>query len=262
MPDVQLPHFHEETFFSKDTLLRTEVPTSSHGIVGDSIPESIQGDNVIMSLLLCCFILVVIAFSRVRTFVSRQFKKFFYPPHEGTTEDTKTANEVRFQLFLIFLDSLLLSVLYYFYTLKMPDNTFMLDSPYLLIVFFLVILLVYFILKIGLYTLVNRIFFDSKKNGQWMESLTFLIALEDILFFPIILILANMGLSVENVESYFIIVLIFVKLLTFYKCYIIFFRQNVFRLQIILYFCALEIIPLLSVWGLLDVTVENLKINF
>ena len=261
MPDVQLPSFHEETFFSQDTLFQTEVPAGNHGIVGDSIPESIQGDNVIMSLLLCCFILIAIAFSRARGFLSRQLKRFFYPPRTGITEDTQTASEVHFQVFLVFLDSLLLAVLYYFYTLK-SSNSYVLDSPYLLIFIFLVILLLYFVLKMGLYTLVNKVFFDSKKNGQWIESQMFLITLENIFFFPIILILANLGLSVGNVETYFILVLIFVKLLTFYKTYVIFFRENVFRLQIILYFCALEITPLLSVWGLLDMTVENLKINF
>ena len=90
----------------------------------------------------------------------------------------------------------------------------------------------------------------------------FIIALENILFFPIILILANLGLSVGYVETYFVSVLIFVKLLTIYKYYVIFFRENVVRLQIILYFCALEMVPLLSLWGVLDITVKSLKINF
>jgi hypothetical protein len=57
-------------------------------------------------------------------------------------------------------------------------------------------------------------------------------------------------------------VLIIVKIMTFYKCYIIFFRQNVVSLQIILYLCALEIVPLLALWKILDFTANSLKINF
>ena len=123
-------------------------------------------------------------------------------------------------------------------------------------------MLMYFCLKLLLYRLVNRVFFDGKRNGQWITAFMFIIALENILFFPIILILANLGLSVGYVETYFVSVLIFVKLLTIYKYYVIFFRENVVRLQIILYFCALEMVPLLSLWGVLDITVRSLKINF
>lgn len=262
MPDVQLPNLYQDSVFSEDTLFHIEVSHGSHGIAGDTIPETIQGDNVIMSLLLCCFILVVIAFSRVRGFAVRQAKNFFYPPREGVSEDMQTASEVRFQLFLIFLDSLLLALLYYFYTLQHQDNTYILDSPYLLIIIFLAYMLMYFCLKLLLYRLVNRVFFDGKRNGQWITAFMFIIALENILFFSIILILANLGLSVGYVETYFVSVLIFVKLLTIYKYYVIFFRENVVRLQIILYFCALEMVPLLSLWGVLDITVRSLKINF
>ncbi len=260
MPDVQLPSFHDETFFSKDTLYHAEIPGGAHGMAGESIPESIQGDNVIMSLLLCCFVLVVISFAKVRGFAIRQAKNFFYPPREEVTEDTQTASEVHFQVFLVFLNSLLLSLLYYFYNLQHPDNTYVLDSPYLLIVIFLGYILAYFFLKLILYRIVNNIFFDGKRNGQWIASFMFLVSLETMFFFPIILLIANLGLSMESVETYFAFVLIFVKILTIYKSYVIFFRENVVRLQIILYFCALEMIPLLSLWGVLEMTVKSLII--
>jgi hypothetical protein len=69
-------------------------------------------------------------------------------------------------------------------------------------------------------------------------------------------------MSIGKVEIYFSIVLILVKLMTFYKAYIIFFRQNVVGLQIILYLCALEIVPLMVLWGVLDITANSLKTNF
>ena len=61
----------------------------------------------------------------------------------------------------------------------------------------------------------------------------------------------------RGVESLFL-----VKMLTFYKCYVTFFRRNEFKLQIILYLCTLEIVPLLAFWGALVTTANNLKINF
>ena len=114
----------------------------------------------------------------------------------------------------------------------------------------------------GLYTLVNKVFFDSKRNGQWIKALLFVIALEGLLSIPAVVMGPYFDMSIGNVELYFATMLFFVKMMTFYKCYIIFFRQNVVRVQIILYLCALEIVPLMALWGVLDFTANSLKINF
>ena len=51
-------------------------------------------------------------------------------------------------------------------------------------------------------------------------------------------------------------------MLTFYKSWAIFFRQNSMFLQIILYLCTLEIVPLLSLGGALVWITDVLKVNF
>ena len=58
------------------------------------------------------------------------------------------------------------------------------------------------------------------------------------------------------------IVLILVKSLTFFKSYVIFFRRKGYFLQNILYFCALELVPLASFGGFVAITINYLKINF
>ena len=58
------------------------------------------------------------------------------------------------------------------------------------------------------------------------------------------------------------IVLILVKSLTFFKSFAIFFRRKGNFLQNILYFCALEIVPLTSFWGFVAIMINFLKINF
>jgi len=90
----------------------------------------------------------------------------------------------------------------------------------------------------------------------------FLTSAEGIALFPIVMLRAYFDLSMQNVVIYFIIVLLIVKILTFYRAFVIFFRRNVVSLQIILYFCALEMVPLLALWGTLVFTANNLKINF
>ena len=259
---ADLPQYYKESYFSKDTLFHPELPGGRYGVPGDPIPYSVHTDNFITSLLLACFILSVIAFGNASRFIVRQAKHFFYMPSEGLTEESETVWEVYFQLLLVVITSLLISLLFYFYTLNYISETFVLRSQYSLIAIFLGVTLVYFALKMGVYSIVNVVFFGGKRNQHWIKSLLFIISVEGLLFFPAVLLGAYFEMSIKFVIFYVIISLVIVKLLTIYKSYKIFFQQNVVRLQIILYFCTLEIVPLLAFWGALVMTANSLKINF
>jgi hypothetical protein len=257
-----LPQYYREGFFSKDSMFHPELQGGRYGVAGDPVPYSVRNDNIITSLLLACFIFAVIAFANARRFIIRQAKDIIYLPHEGTTEFSETSNEIRFQLTLVLITSLLIALLFYFYTLRYIGETFVLRSQYTLITIFLGITVGYFLLKVALYSFVNQVFFDSKRNQQWIKALLFIISIEGVLFFPALVFGAYFELDINKVITYVIIAVVIVKLLTIYKCYIIFFRRNVVHLQIILYFCTLEMIPLLAFWGVLVITANNLKINF
>ena len=259
---ADLPQYYKESFFSKDTLFHPEIPGGRYGVPGDPVPYSVHNDNVITSLLLACFIFSVVAFANAHRFLIRQAKRFFYTPNENTTEFSETSSELRSQMILIFISCLLVSLLFYSYTLHNISDTFVLRSQYTLIAIYLGITISYLILKTGLYTWVNLVFFDGKRNQQWIKSLLFIISVEGILLFPAVLLGVYYELEIKTITFYVIAVLIFVKLLTIYKCHTIFFRRNAVSLQIILYFCTLELIPMLAFWGVLVMTANNLKINF
>lgn len=165
--DVQLPQYYREGFFSKDTLFHPELPGGRTGVAGAPVPYSIHNDSIITSILLAFFILVVIAFANTSEFMIRQIKTFFYMPHEGTSDFTETGTELRIQLFMVLLSSLMLALLYYFYTIHYVGDSFVLRSEYHLIAVYLAVMIGYFIAKGLLYTLVNKVFFGSKKidNG-------------------------------------------------------------------------------------------------
>jgi hypothetical protein len=126
----------------------------------------------------------------------------------------------------------------------------------------MVMMVCYFIAKWLIYKIVNTIFFGSKINRHWLKTYLFISSMEGVVFLPAVLLQTYFDMTEKNVVIYFIIVLIFVKLLTFFKCYVAFFRRNVVKLQIILYFCALEMVPLVAFWGALDYVTDSLKINF
>ena len=262
MLDVDIPQYYREGFFSKDTLFHPELQGGRNGIAGDPVPYTVHADNLMTGLLLLCFIMIVVAFSSVKDFLLHQFKSFFYFSRDVSSEISETAVEFRFQFFLVMLASLLISLLFYFYTLYYIGETFILRSPYYLILIYWGIIMGYYLLKAMLYTIVNLVLFDSKRNKQWMRSFLFISSVEGILMFPIMMINGYFDISVASASVYVLVVLTIIKILTFYKCFIIFFSRNVVKLQIILYFCALEIVPLLFVWSILNATANMLKINF
>jgi hypothetical protein len=260
--DVQLPQYYRESFFTKDTLFHPELPGGRSGVAGDPIPYNIHNDSVITSILLGFFILMVIAYANTHEFVVRQLKKFFYVPNEGVQDMAETGTELRVQLFMVLLNCVLLSLLYYFYVIHFVSDSFILKSQYLLIAIYMVMMVCYFIAKWLIYKIVNTIFFGSKINRHWLKTYLFISSMEGVVFLPAVLLQTYFDMTEKNVVIYFIIVLIFVKLLTFFKCYVAFFRRNVVKLQIILYFCALEMVPLVAFWGALDYVTDSLKINF
>ncbi len=259
---AEIPQYYREGFFSKDSLFHPELQGGRIGVAGDPVPYRVHNDNVITSLLLACFLVSIYLFANARQFFIKEAKNFFYTPREERTDFSETGNELRYQVFLVGITSLLISLLFYFHTLYYIGETFILQSQYTLIAIYFLIVIIYVGVKMGLYTFVNLVFFNGKRNQQWLKSFLFIITLEGVLLFPAVLLGGYYEMDIHNVTTYVIISILFVKLLTIYKCFIIFFRPNVVSLQIILYFCTLEIVPVLALWGVLVMTANNLKINF
>lgn len=260
--EINLPQYYRESFFAKDSLFHPELNGGRYGVAGDPVPYTMRNDNVITGLLLGCFVVALFSLAHARGFLFRQAKNFFYVSKSGPKSVTETTSEIRLQFFLIGLTCLLFSILCFFFSREYIAETLILSSQHQLIAICFAIMVVYFLLKGLLYWSVNWIFFDRKKNEQWMKSMLYLSAMEGVVLFPIVMLQSYFGISVQSAIIYAAVVLILVKLLTIYKCFVIFFRQNGAILQIILYFCALEIVPMLALAGFLVMIVDYLKINF
>ena len=259
--DVSLPKYYKESFFSKDTLLHPEIAGGRYGVAGDPIPYTVRSDDTISLLLLLSFIIVMVSYAKSMKFFIRQAKSFFYVNHRESSIN-ETSNEIRFQVFMVVLTCLLWALLQYFYTINYIGSTFVLSSQYHLIAIFFAMNVGYFMLRNILYTWVNTVMFGKKKNLQWLKALLFITSAEGVLIFPAVLLQSYFDLSINTVAIYSIIMVVFVKLLTFYKSYTIFFREIPFFFQIILYFCALEAVPMATLIGSLAITGNYLKINF
>ena len=246
---VSLPQYYRENFFSNDTLYHEELSAQEYfGMAGDPVPYSYANDNLVTSILIVGFLLIMLAFSRMSNFIVGQAKNFIHPS-KNTQSLLETSGEIYMQIVLTGLTCIVYALLYYLYATEFVAKTYVTTSEYVLLAIFLGVFVGYFSLRFGLYSLVNILFFDSHRNKKFLTSLLYISSIEGLLLYPALALLAFMHLPAQNAIWYCLIVLILVKIMTFYKSFTIFFNQNGFFLQIILYFCALEMVPLFTLWG-------------
>lgn len=254
--------FAEEGYFKGNKFFKLERGNNhADGVSGVLAPYAVSNDNVIAATLLGCFVMAMVAFSLSRNFIERQIKSFFRVSRSKELA-IETNEEMRFQTILIAQTSLLGSILYYLFVRDLGGGRLSNDTQLGAIGCFFGVFVAYFLFKYLVYGFVNWVFFDRKNNGQWRRTQVFLSSLEGVLLFPIVLLLVYFSLSLHAALIYTLIVMLCVKMLSFYKSYSIFFKRMGASLQIILYFCALELMPLMVLWGVLFITDNYLIINF
>lgn len=231
------------------------------GLLGDDVPYRFGNDNSITIVLLSCFMLSMIAISFSRSFLVRQIRDCFYTPRSGATM-TETGYESALQVFLVLLTAIVGGIFCCIVSESWGTGTFMQGSQLKVIGAFTAVFLAYFIFKRIVFGIVDWVFFSSKNNDRWIETLVFLTAAEGILLFPMMLLQVYFDISLQATVIYALCIIILVKLLSFYKSYSIFFKRGRQYVQNILYFCALELVPLLALAGILRITGNYLKVIF
>lgn len=257
-----LPKYYKESFFANDTLFHPERSGGRYGVVGETVPYTVRGDDAMSVILLVGFISMMISASGSRRFIIKQLKSIFFLRKNFDMSMSETSSELRFQLFMVALTSLLYAVIILYFSTRYISDTFIIDSHYQFTGIFFGLTLGYFIFKAIIYTIVNWTFFGRKINLHWQKSSLFIVSSEGMLLFPVVLLLSYFNLNVKTALIITSIILILVKSVTFYKSYVIFFGRKSHFLQNILYFCALEIVPLASFGGLVVTAINILKINF
>lgn len=258
---VSLPLYYREISYPGDTLYYTAHEGPSYGVAGDPIPYTIHGDSLLTLLLILSFVVLTVSVAQSRRFIGRQLKDFFYISRNDSNI-SETSLEIRFQFFLVILSCLLMAIATQQYVTKYITETFIVDSELIVISIFFAVYLGFQFFKGLSYTIVNLVFFGKRLNQFWMKMLLFIGASQGMLLFPAILLIAYFNLSLKSAAFYLSFILFFTEILTIYKGWSIFFRQNGGFLQYFLYFCTLEIIPLLSLVAGIGVLIDDLKYNF
>lgn len=213
------------------------------GIEGIPIPYSPRQDDGITILLLCCFFMSAYVLSRSRKFLAQLAKNFMLNRERTSIFDTTTAADMRYMLLLIFQTCVLVAVCIFNYFIDVRPELGECIPPYILFGTYLTVCLLYFFLKWLVYTYLGWIFFDTSHTPLWMESYSTLLYYLGFTLFPFALFLVYFDLNLLASVIIGLFLAIFTKILIFYK-WMKLFCDNLYGVSLlIMYFCALEIVP-------------------
>lgn len=232
------------------------------GIVGVPVPYSLQADDVVTSVLLGCFLLSAYILSRSRKFLLQLVKDFMLNRERTSIFATSTATDMRYLLLLILQSCVLAGVcmLHTFYHVR-PELVEHV-SPSLLLALYAGVCLAFLVVKWVLYSLVGWTFFDTARTELWIESYSTLLYYLGFALFPFSLFVVYFDASLQATLAIGVLMAVCFKILVFYKWLKLFCSNLHGRFLLILYFCALEIMPCLMLYqGLMQLN-DYLIIKF
>lgn len=258
--DINTFKIYTESFFTGNQYYHPELPGGRQGQAGEPIPYSIMRDDVLMTAILACLILTITGFSLSRHFLQKQVKNFFRIRHKESQDDAINTIEHRFQMLFSLQTCLLLGLISFFYVELKVADLFIVNN-HTVVAIFAAVFFGYVTIKSLLYQLTGNVFFTQRQTKLWMHDLLFILNMEGVLIFPLLLLQTFFSTPINATITGMIIIVCGCKLLTSYKLYIIFFRQKKAYLQNILYLCTLEIVPIAALIGILSELTMYLKVS-
>lgn len=243
--------------------LSTEVPAfrPSAGFEGAPVNYSPQTDPYIPGMLLVCFLVSALALARGKRFLILRVKDFFLHRERSSIFDSSTANDVRYLLTLNLQTCLLTGILFFLH-FHQTDPQLILRLPSLVwLVTYTFLCLVYLVTKWLLYSFLGWTFLDKKTTDMWLSAYSTIFYILGLVQFLFVLFLVYNRVSPPIFLSIGLSFLIIAKLLMLYKWTQFFFRGPQTFVLLILYFCALEILPCLVFYQVLEETNRVLTIN-
>lgn len=225
------------------TLFTAWVAAAVAGAEGIPIPYSPRMDDSITIVLLCCFFLSSYVLSRNRKFLLQLVKDFLLHRERTSIFATSTATDMRYLLLLIVQTCVLAGVCFFNYFNDVQPDLVRHVSPFVLLGVYVGVCLLYLFLKWLIYSFLGWIFFDESTTNLWIESYSTLLYYLGFALFPFVLFIVYFDLNLQITVIIGLILVFLTGILILYKWLKLFCNNLYGSILLIMYFCALEIVP-------------------
>lgn len=251
---------YRNNFFSDSAYFHSELRVTQLGIAGEPLPYRLRSDDYVTGMLLLSFFLVAFFIVHMQHVFLEKLKRLFFRSNNRDLS-VNDAIESHIQTLFVIQSSFSAAILFFCYTqMRLPHVCNSL-SPYLLLAVDTGLFLFYYTAKIIVYRFVNWVFFDKDKRRLWLETYLLTIMLTGVAAFLLALIVVYFSLPFRAMVITVFAIIGLSKLLLVIKCKQIFFNLNYSIFHLILYFCTLELIPILLLWRALIYCNETLVVN-
>lgn len=218
--------------------------------VGSTLLEHIQAipvsqphyaDNLWVGGILACTFILTIVLSDRKHYLSRLLKDFFLP-RENTIEGVRTTSIVYLRIFMYSITFASTALLLALYAIGESFDTL---SHGMLWAIIGAAVLLFYLLKLLLFAATNRIFFDSITTKAWEQGYACWTILSGIPLYFLTIVAIFFNLSSQAISWLLIICFAILEMCLLYKAFHIFSAKKYGILQIFIYLCTLELMPLL-----------------
>ena len=225
---------------------------------GEPLPYLAQSDGRVTTLMFMCILMVFFSFSREKKYLLQQAKSLFIKRERSSMFDEANIIDVRYFILLIAHTCIILGFCLYDYFAESNPILFEKIPHMFLLGGFIALIPVYLFIKWALYGIVNWTFFQKVRNKLWMTAFFNLYIWLGILILPLLLVVIYFDISSQAALFLLAFPLVLTKICLFWKCFSNFFEKIYGSFHLILYFCALEILPDLILWKGMELISNNL----
>lgn len=197
-------------------------------------------DIWVCCILVCSFILAAVLSDR-KHYLSRLLKDFFLP-RENTIEGVRTTNIVYLRISMYLIGFVSIGLLLTIYAADTPWATRWSGTLWLITG---AATALFYLLRIVLFALTDRIFFDFATTTAWEQGYACWTILSAIPLYLMTVAAIFFNLSGRAILWMLTIGLILLEMCLLYKAFHIFSAKKYGILQIFVYLCTLELMPLL-----------------
>lgn len=230
-------------------------------MTGEPVPYSIYNDNTILVLYVLSLLMGAYTLMRDGGSILERIKFMLYYSGQSTPYNTR-AGISKTGSFTLYTNTILYSTIITFvYMQRALSNE---DRGNLIMFAAIVLLYIIFLaIKFIVYETVNRTLFSAKQAHEWSLSYFFTIKTASILLMPLVSALILLPtLSDTFVKIYLAIVGIMFFIVLSLRCFNIIFSKSFYFLDIFLYLCGIELLPLIPLWQVMQRTNLFLMIKF
>lgn len=229
---------------------------------GTPIPYSIGQDNLILSLFIASLLGGAYVLLRDGASIVERLKKMFYykgqaVPYNSRAGISTAGNNILYLLLILY------STIIIFGYLQQSGKLQSIESSYIPFAVFAAISTLFVAAKGVIYEFINNVLFSQEQAREWRESYFFTLQLLSFALLPLVATVILVP-SLNNIifNAYIIIIGIIYLIMLFIRCFNIIFNEKSYFLDIFLYLCAIELLPLCLMWQVIHQTYLFLIINF